>query len=91
MKNYAHIDNWNGFTRMSHWRPNSECNLILGTDGTAYPPNLTPNTTLHLYNPELCRSIPLVFHKEVVHSGVLGELSLTWHFLSLSLSLSLSL
>lgn len=85
IKNYAHIDNWNGFTRMSHWRPNSECNLILGTDGTAYPPNLTPNTTLHLYNPELCRSIPLVFHKEVVHSGVLGELSLTYvFFLSLS-------
>lgn len=73
MSNYAAIDNWNGMTKLPFWQAD-KCNRIVGTDGTAYPPDLTPNTTIHMFNPELCRSLPLVYHKDVVHNGVAGQL-----------------
>ena len=69
MADYAAIDKWNGISKMTHWKTD-ECNRIVGTDGTAFPPDLTTNTTLHLFNPELCRSLPLVYHKTVVRSGI---------------------
>lgn len=69
MTNYAHIDNWNGMTSLPFWR-SEQCNRIAGTDGTAFPPDLTPNTTLYLFNPDLCRSLPLIYHKDVIHHGV---------------------
>lgn len=68
---YATIDNWNGMSKLPHWKTD-ECNAIHGTDGTAFPPDLTPNTTLHIYNPDLCRSIPLVFQKTVQRQGIDG-------------------
>ena len=70
--NYAAIDNWNGMSKLPFWQ-SDKCNKIVGTDGTAYPPDLTPNTTFHLFNPEICRSLPLVYHKDVVHDGVAGK------------------
>ncbi|XP_046635934.1 scavenger receptor class B member 1-like isoform X1 [Daphnia pulicaria] len=71
MSNYAMIDNWNGMTNLPFWQ-SDQCNRIVGTDGTAFPPELTPNTTLHMFNPELCRAMPLVYYKDVVHNGVAG-------------------
>lgn len=73
MINYASIDNWNGMTKLPYWR-SDKCNRIVGTDGTAWAPDMTPNSTLNLFNPEICRSLPLVYHKDVVHNGVAGEL-----------------
>lgn len=70
-KTYGIIDNWNGINRMDFWKT-EECNSIKGTDGTAFPPGLTPETVLHLYQPDLCRSLPLVYKKDVVRSGVEG-------------------
>lgn len=70
-KTYGVIDNWNGINQMDFWKT-EECNSIKGTDGTAFPPGLSTNTTLHLFNPDLCRSIPLVFKKHVVRNGVEG-------------------
>nr|CAH0101993.1 unnamed protein product [Daphnia galeata] len=70
-KNYAAIDNWNGITKLPFWQ-SDKCNSIVGTDGTAFPPELTPNTTIHIFNPEFCRSLPLVYYKDVVHNGVAG-------------------
>ncbi len=78
MSKYAAIDNWNGMTKLPFWQ-SEQCNRIFGTDGTAFPPELTPNTTLHLFNPELCRALPLVYYKDVVHNGVAGELWLQPH------------
>lgn len=72
MTKYASIDNWNGMNNLPFWRSDS-CNRIVGTDGTAFPPDLMPNTTLHLFNPEICRSLPLVYHKDIVVNGVHGK------------------
>lgn len=72
MTNYAKIDNWNGLTKLPFWQT-EQCNRIIGTDGTAYPPDLTRSTTMHLFNPEICRSLPLVYQKDVVHDGVVGK------------------
>lgn len=69
MTNYAFIDSWNGISSLPWWKTD-KCNEIVGTDGTAFPPDLAHNTTLYLYNPDLCRSLPLVFQKEVLHHGV---------------------
>ena len=72
MVNYAAITNWNGMTKLSHWKTDA-CNSIHGTDGTAFAPDLTPNTTLHLFNPDLCRALPLVYHMTVVRNGIEGN------------------
>ena len=69
---YGVIDNWNGINRMNWWKT-EECNTIKGTDGIAFPPGLTPDTVLNLYQPDLCRSIPLVYKKDVSHKGVQGN------------------
>ncbi len=36
-----------------------------GTDGFAHPPNLTKNDKIHIYNENMCRTIPLEFEKEI--------------------------
>ena len=71
-KTYGIIDNWNGINRMDFWKTD-ECNSIKGTDGTAFPPGLSTSTVLHLFQPDLCRSIPLVYKKDVVRSGIEGD------------------
>lgn len=69
---YARIQYWNGKNKLPFWK-SDKCNKIYGTDGTAHPPDLSPNTTLYLFNPDLCRTVPLVYKKDVVHNGVEGK------------------
>ena len=46
---------------------------IRGTDGFAHPPNLTKNDKVHIYNENMCRTIPLEFEKEIVDgNGIPG-------------------
>ncbi|GFX28306.1 platelet glycoprotein 4 [Trichonephila clavipes] len=54
------VDWWNG----------NECNEIRGTDGVQYAPGVTPNHTLSLFNPNLCRTIPLEYEKDVTVHGI---------------------
>ena len=61
---------WNGETKLDFWK--GECNKIKGTDGSSFPPDLMPNTTLYLFNRDLCRSLPLVYQADVVSQGVPG-------------------
>lgn len=62
------IDNVNGKTQLPHWT-NDECNSIQGSDGSIFPPHITHNTTLYIYDKDLCRRLPLRFQKEVVASA----------------------
>ena len=39
----------------------SECNAIRGSDGSLFPPFVTKNQTLYIYNKEMCRSLALQF------------------------------
>lgn len=61
---------WNGEPQLKFWK--DECNKIKGTDGSTFPPDILPNTTLYLFNRDMCRSLPLVYHADVVNSGIPG-------------------
>lgn len=57
---------------MPHWTTPA-CNHLNGTDGSIFPPHITKNTTLNVYDKDLCRLLPLTFEKEVVtKDGVPG-------------------
>ncbi|XP_059484365.1 scavenger receptor class B member 1 isoform X1 [Neocloeon triangulifer] len=69
---YGLIDRFNGKTHLPHYKTES-CNRLNGSDGSLFPPNITPNTTLYVWDKDMCRLLPLHFQKEVVTNGdVLG-------------------
>lgn len=40
-----------------------------GTDGSIFPPHITEDRTLHIYDKDLCRLLPLVYEKTVETKG----------------------
>lgn len=58
------IDKYNGRSYLPHWL-SDECNRLNGTDGSIFPPHITKNTTLYVYEKDLCRLLPLEFETEV--------------------------
>lgn len=58
------IDKYNGVEYLPHWTTPA-CNHLNGTDGSIFPPHISKNTTLHIYDKDLCRLLPLSFEKEV--------------------------
>lgn len=65
---YGLIDRFNGNSSLLHWKTN-KCNLLNGSDGSIFPPHITMDTTLHVYDKDLCRLLPLRFDKEVDTAG----------------------
>jgi CD36 family len=73
MEDYTMITNWNGAERLPYWKSES-CNAIrVATDGSAFPPDMKPNTKLYVFNPDLCRPLPLVYNDTIVHDGIEGK------------------
>ena len=70
VEDVGRVVSWNGQTKLKFWK--DECNQIKGTDGSSFPPGILPNTTLYLFNRDLCRSLPLVYEADVVSQGVPG-------------------
>eukprot|EP00096_Caligus_rogercresseyi_P009544 TRINITY_DN3248_c0_g1_i2.p1 TRINITY_DN3248_c0_g1~~TRINITY_DN3248_c0_g1_i2.p1 ORF type:complete len:506 (-),score=107.11 TRINITY_DN3248_c0_g1_i2:53-1570(-) len=56
------LDKWSG----------EDCNTIRGTDGTIFPSRLKKEDMIHVFSPDLCQSLPLVFQKEVTSQGIPG-------------------
>jgi hypothetical protein len=55
----------NGKTRYNIWK-SDECNEIGGSDGALYGSEATKNNLdLPVYLPEICRSLPMTYKKEV--------------------------
>ncbi|XP_017771039.1 PREDICTED: scavenger receptor class B member 1 isoform X2 [Nicrophorus vespilloides] len=65
---YGLVDRVNGIAKLPHYL-NDECNSLMGSDGSVFPPHITKNTTLHIYDKDLCRLLPLKFEKEVTVAG----------------------
>ena len=63
------ISRWNGKKRHDYWHTD-ECNEILGTDGSMFPPPLTPNSKLMIFSPEMCRPLHLTYQKDLVRNSV---------------------
>lgn len=56
---YGLIDKWNGKSGFDHYTTD-KCNSIEASDGTIFPPYITKNTTLYIFDKDLCRRLPLM-------------------------------
>jgi hypothetical protein len=72
---YGIIEKYNGRTHLPHYTE-ERCNRLNGTDGSIFPPHITQDTILHIYDKDLCRLLPLSFEKEVCFPGILESLDL---------------
>ncbi|XP_072518509.1 lysosome membrane protein 2 isoform X2 [Salminus brasiliensis] len=66
---YGRVDTWKGQKLMSFWNTN-QSNMINGTDGSAFHPFLTKEERLDVFTADLCRSIYMLFEKEVDVKGI---------------------
>ncbi|RZC39538.1 CD36 domain containing protein, partial [Asbolus verrucosus] len=64
---YGLIDKFNGQSNLSYYT-SEKCNSLMGSDGSIFPPHLTKNSTIHVYDKDLCRILPLVYEKNVMGS-----------------------
>ncbi|KAL5286826.1 CD36.2 family protein [Megaselia abdita] len=65
---YGLIDKYNGKSQLPHWLTD-ECNSLSGTDGSIFPPHISKDRMIHVYDKDLCRILPLKFEKEVETKG----------------------
>lgn len=65
---YGLIDNVNGINKLPHYATD-QCNSLEASDGSIFPPHMTKNTTVYIFDKDLCRRLPLVFQKEVLSSS----------------------
>ncbi|XP_075221307.1 scavenger receptor class B member 1-like [Lycorma delicatula] len=67
------IDHYNGLPGIKQWGYNPEenrtkCNDLKNTlEGVLFPRHLEKNQTLHLYRKAFCRTLPIVYKREVVN------------------------
>jgi len=57
-------------TKLNAWGNGStenECNAIHGTDGSVFPPFVTKNNTFHIFQKDMCRSLPIQYSETVMH------------------------
>ncbi|KAK2577977.1 hypothetical protein KPH14_008412 [Odynerus spinipes] len=84
---YLSIETYNGSPGLSNWgylevegnetRPeNTICNRIRGaTEGTVFPANLDKRAVFRVFRKAFCRTLPIVFKKEVItQEGIPGYL-----------------
>jgi len=73
--NFGKVWKWNNEPRLSWWGKKGGgeyCNMINGTDGSIFPPFVTKDRVLSIFNPELCRSLRLTYKSEMEYKGVSG-------------------
>jgi len=60
-------------TKMTTWYTDDEsdsCNDIHGSDGSLFPPFVEKDQILHIFNKDMCRSLPMEFSESVQHFGM---------------------
>lgn len=57
---YGMLDKWNGKSGLGHWTTPS-CDSVYGGDGSIFPPHITKETVLRVFDKDLCRALPLIF------------------------------
>ncbi|XP_025075063.1 scavenger receptor class B member 1 [Pogonomyrmex barbatus] len=62
------MDRWNGKDGLGFWTT-QECDSIMGTDGSIFPPHITKETVLKVFDKDLCRTLPLVYQRDVIAAG----------------------
>ncbi|XP_015179933.1 PREDICTED: scavenger receptor class B member 1-like [Polistes dominula] len=78
---YFSIQTYNGSPGMSHWGyreetenktypENTRCNSIRGaSEGAVFPPNLDKRAVFRVYRKSFCRTVPIVFKKDIYFDG----------------------
>ncbi|KAJ8956252.1 hypothetical protein NQ318_014984, partial [Aromia moschata] len=56
---YGLIDKFNGKSNLSHYT-SDKCNSVEGSDGSIFPPHMTKNSTIYIFDKDLCRRLPLI-------------------------------
>jgi len=71
--NIGQLTKFKGKSKLPWWS-GDKCNKLEGsTDGFVFRPNLSKNDQIHVFNRDLCRSIPLEFEEEFVDgNGIPG-------------------
>lgn len=69
IEDYSAIQLWNNKSSVDWWS-DEVCDKIHGTDGVQYAPGVTKDQILRLFNPNLCRTIPLQYEKDVTVHGI---------------------
>ncbi|XP_015913056.1 platelet glycoprotein 4 [Parasteatoda tepidariorum] len=69
LDDYASIQKWNNKSAVNWWYED-ECNQVIGTDGVQYAPGVKRNYSLTLFNPNLCRTIPLAYERDITVHGI---------------------
>nr|KAG5688735.1 hypothetical protein BaRGS_002059 [Batillaria attramentaria] len=63
------IDRWNGLEYLNYWSTQL-ANMINGTDGSLYPPFVTTDRVLQMYDSNLYRSIAMVYQQKSSVRGI---------------------
>lgn len=66
VRDVAQVVSYGGQSQLDFWS-SAQCNAIRGTDGSLFHPGVEKNETLHIFNRDLCQSLPLVFQEESSH------------------------
>ena len=65
------ISLFNGENSLKKWN-DDQCDKVQGSDGATFNPYIGQQDTLWFFNDQLCRSMPLVFQKNIVSGNLPG-------------------
>lgn len=69
MTNFGYISKLNGLNYITAWKGTS-CASINGSEGSFFPPrDITKLNSVHVYDKDLCRVIPLVYQETSKKDG----------------------
>lgn len=57
---YGLLDKWNGREKLDHWTE-PYCDSVSGSDGSIFPPQITKESILKIFDKDLCRALPLIY------------------------------
>ncbi|KAK9294921.1 hypothetical protein QLX08_010614 [Tetragonisca angustula] len=74
MKEFGLINRLNGLDHLPYW-PNSPCNSIRASEGSFFPPrDKTGADIIHIWDKDLCRTLPLKYRGPTEKSGIKADL-----------------
>lgn len=68
-KDVGRVIKWNDETEMEVWNTD-ECNQLMGTDGTVFPPFNKPEDGILGFVPDLCRGVKSEWEKPSSYAGI---------------------
>ncbi|XP_012230409.1 scavenger receptor class B member 1 [Linepithema humile] len=74
MKEFGLLNRLNGLDHLPYW-PNAPCNSITASEGSFFPPReLTGSDIVHIWDKDLCRTMPLQYRGPVEKTGIKADL-----------------